>query len=673
MAALPLGRVACPELPRRVLAGKLVADFRLRSAVALDTAAPAAPSKQDMRSDLNAAIARGLQALQREQHAEGYWCYEFEADCTIPAEYILMMHFMDEVDEALEQKIAVYLRSHQTDDGGWSLYYGGALDLSCSVKAYYALKLAGDDPQAPHMSRAREAILENGGAACANVFTRITLALFAQVPWRAVPFIPVEIMLLPRWFPFHIRKVSYWSRTVMVPLFVLCSLKPKAANPKKVDILELFVTPPNEERNYFPIRSKLNMAFFWLDRMGRYLEPLVPGFVRKRAIRAAADFVIERLNGEHGLGGIFPAMVNAHEMLAVIGYPKDHPYRIHTRRALQKFLVIKDDHAYCQSCVSPVWDTSLACLAVQEASGDGDHAAVLKSLDWLKPLQLLSEPGDWQWQRPNLRGGGWAFEFRNDHYPDVDDTPVVAWAMLQSGKSRYRDSIERAAEWVCGMQSKNGGFGSFDVDNTRYYLNEIPFADHGALLDPPTSDVTARCVTFLSKLDRERFRPTIDAALEFLKQEQEQEGCWFGRWGTNFIYGTWSVLLALEAAGEQSEQAYVRRAVNWLKNVQREDGGWGESNVTYFEPQRAGQHTHSTSFQTAWALLGLMAAGEVRSESVARGIEYLDRTRQSDGLWFEPDFTAPGFPRVFYLKYHGYSRYFPLWALARFSTLTRPG
>ncbi|MDH3317610.1 MAG: squalene--hopene cyclase [Gammaproteobacteria bacterium] len=650
-----------------------MADLRLQSAVPLDIAPPAATSKQDVRSDLDAAIARGLKTLQQEQHAEGYWCYEFEADCTIPAEYILMMHFMDEVDEALEQKIAVYLRSHQADDGGWPLYYGGVLDLSCSVKAYYALKLAGDDPQAPHMIRAREAILENGGAACANVFTRITLALFAQVPWRAVPFIPVEIMLLPRWFPFHIRKVSYWSRTVMVPLFVLCSLKPKAANPKKVDILELFVNPPNKERNYFPIRSKLNLAFFWLDRMGRFLEPLVPGFVRKRAIRGAADFIIERLNGEHGLGGIFPAMVNAHEMLAVIGYPKDHPYRIYTKRALQKLLVLKQDHAYCQSCVSPVWDTSLACLTVQEASGDGDHAAVLKSLDWLKPLQLLSEPGDWQWQRPNLRGGGWAFEFRNDHYPDVDDTPVVAWAMLQSGKSRYRESIERAAEWICGMQSKNGGFGSFDVNNTRYYLNEIPFADHGALLDPPTSDVTARCVTFLSKLDRERFRPTIDAALEFLKQEQEQEGCWFGRWGTNFTYGTWSVLLALEAAGEQPEQAYVRRAVNWLKNVQREDGGWGESNVTYFEPQRAGQHIHSTSFQTAWALLGLMAAGEVRSESVARGIEYLRRTRQSDGLWFEPDSTAPGFPRVFYLKYHGYSRYFPLWALARFRTLTGPG
>jgi squalene-hopene/tetraprenyl-beta-curcumene cyclase len=629
-----------------------MADRRLQCALACDPAPPAVPSTLDAKLGLESTIARGLATLEREQQADGYWCYEFEADCTIPAEYILMMHFMDEVDQALERKLAVYLRSHQAADGGWPLYYGGSMDLSCSVKVYFALKLAGDDPEAPHMTMAREAILENGGAACANAFTRITLALFGQVPWRAVPFIPVEIMLLPSWFPFHIRKVSYWSRTVMVPLFVLCSLKAKAANPNYVSIRELFVTPPEEEKNYFPARSMLNRAFFWLDRIGRLIEPLVPGFVRRRAVRAATDFVIERLNGEDGLGGIFPAMVNAHEMLAVIPYPEDHPYRIYTKRALEKLLVIRDDQAYCQPCLSPVWDTGLACLTVQEASGE------------------LSEPGDWQWQRPNLRGGGWAFEFRNDHYPDVDDTPVVAWAMLKSGKIRYRESVERAAEWICGMQSNGGGFGSFDVNNTHYYMNEIPFADHGALLDFPTSDVTARCVTFLSRLDRERFRRTIDAALEFLKSKQDERGCWFGRWGTNYTYGTWSVLIALEAAGEPPEQSYIRRAANWLKSIQREDGGWGEDNVTYFEPQRAGQHSRSTAFQTAWALLGLMAAGEARSESVALGIDYLRRTQLSDGLWHDPDFTAPGFPRVFYLKYHGYSRYFPLWALARYRTLT---
>jgi squalene-hopene/tetraprenyl-beta-curcumene cyclase len=636
-----------------------------------DEYADEASEKPAGKRGLDAAISRALKGLLGEQFADGYWCYEFEADCTIPAEYILMMHFMNEIDAGLEQKIAVYLRSRQGGDGGWPLYYGGEIDISCSVKVYYALKIAGDDPDAPHMARAREAILARGGAVNANVFTHITLALFGQVPWRAVPFMPVEIMLLPRWFPFHISKVSYWSRTVMVPLFVICTLRPQAANPRGVGVRELFLTPPEEAQDYFHVRSRLNLYFLWLDRAGRALEPLIPGPLRRRALRKAENFVVRRLNGEDGLGGIFPAMVNAHEMFALLGYPPEHPYRKLTRRALHKLLVIKEDHAYCQPCLSPVWDTGLACLAVQEASRRGDTDAVIRGLDWLKPLQLLTEPGDWQWKRPGLRGGGWAFEFRNDPYPDIDDTPVIAWAMLQTGRPGYRESVERAAEWICGMQSANGGYASFDVDNTHYYLNEIPFADHGALLDPPTSDVTARCITFLSKLDRERYRPTIDRGIAFLKSEQEADGSWFGRWGTNFIYGTWSVLTALEAAGESPQQNTVRRAVDWLKRVQRDDGGWGEDNITYFEPQRAGQHVRSTSFQTAWALLGLMAAGEAGSAAVSAGVDYLKRTQRKRGLWFERDYTAPGFPRVFYLKYHGYSRYFPLWALARYRNLTK--
>jgi squalene-hopene/tetraprenyl-beta-curcumene cyclase len=620
---------------------------------------------------LDASIERAVRGLLAHQDVDGYWWYEFEADCTIPAEYILMMHFMGEVDEALEPKIAVYLRDHQVDEhGGWSLYYGGDFDLSCSIKAYYALKLVGDSPDEPHMVRARQAILEHGGAARANVFTRITLALFGQIPWRGVPFIPVEIMLLPKWFPFHIRKVSYWSRTVMVPLFVLCSLKPRAANPRGVHIRELFTTPPEQERNYFPIRSGLNRVFLVLDQVGRTLEPLVPRWLRQRAVKHAEEFVTERLNGEHGLGGIFPAMVNAHEMYAVLGYPADHPHRVQTKQALQSLLVVKEDHAYCQPCLSPIWDTVLACLSLQEVLG-GDDGDVLRALDWLGQRQLLEEPGDWQWTRPGLRGGGWAFEFRNDHYPDIDDTSAVGWAMVQSRTGRYGEAMEQAAEWIQGMQSHNGGWGSFDADNTYYYLNEIPFADHGALLDPPTSDVTARCVTFLSRLDGERWRPSIEAGIRFLREEQESDGSWFGRWGTNYVYGTWSVLEALAAAGEALDQPYIRLAVAWLKRVQRADGGWGETNDTYAYPALAGQSHVSTSFQTAWALLGLMAAGEADGDAVRRGVDYLLRTQRYDGLWHEPEFSAPGFPRVFYLKYHGYSKYFPLWALARYRNLCR--
>jgi squalene-hopene/tetraprenyl-beta-curcumene cyclase len=630
-----------------------------------------APEYAHLDEGLAGCIARAVDGLRSEQTREGYWSYEFEADCTIPAEYILMMHFMDEVDEDIEAKIAVYIRSKQGLDDGWSLYPGGELDLSCTVKAYYALKLAGDSPDAPHMVRAREAILARGGAVNANVFTKITLALFGQVPWRGVPFIPVEIMLLPRWFPFHISKVSYWSRTVMVPLFVLCTLKPTAANPRGIDVRELFAVPPEDETNYFPVRSVLNRIFLILDRMGRGLHKLVPGFIRRRAIKRAEDWIIDRLNGTDGLGAIFPAMVNAHEVLAILGYDADHPYRILTKDALRRLVVEKPEHAYCQPCVSPVWDTGLACLALQEADERTNHPSVLRGLDWLKPRQLLDEVGDWSERRPGVRGGGWPFQFGNDHYPDIDDTPVVAWSMLETGEDRYHESIERAAEWICGMQSENGGYGSFDADNTYYYLNEIPFADHGALLDPPTSDVTARCVTFLSKLDRERFRDTIDRSIAFLYREQESDGCWFGRWGTNYIYGTWSVLVAMEAAGEDRRTPSIRRAVSWLQTMQQADGGWGESNHSYFEPSEAGRGEDSTAYQTAWALLGLMAAGEVRSAAVGRGVAFLEQHQAADGLWDDDTFTCPGFPRVFYLKYHGYTRYFPLWALARYRRLLK--
>lgn len=637
----------------------------LSEAELISTAQAQIFTAQDSDSSLEEAIDRACTALKSEQQADGYWCYEFEADCTIPAEYVLMMHFMDEVDEALEEKIAVYLRRKQNDQGGWPLYKDGESDLSCTVKSYYALKLIGDNPHSEHMRQARDWILSQGGAAHANVFTHITLALFGQIPWDAVPFIPVEIVLLPKWFPFHLSKVSYWSRTVMVPLFILCTLKPRAANPRNVDVSELFKVPPFEEQDYFPVRSGLNRFFYYLDRTGRYLEPLVPGFVRARAIRRAREWFVERLNGEEGLGGIFPAMANAHEALKTMGFGPEHPWREQTRAALENLLVIKDGEAYCQPCLSPVWDTGLASLALQEALG-GDDPQVRRALDWIKPLQLLDQPGDWRDSRPDLRGGGWAFEFRNDHYPDIDDTPVVAWAMLNSASAEFNNSIERAAEWICGMQSRNGGWASFDVDNTCYYLNEIPFADHGALLDPPTADVTARCIGFLSLLDRKRFRSTVTAGLAYLKAEQEPEGCWFGRWGSNYIYGTWSVLTALELAGESPDQAYIQRAVAWLKSVQQADGGWGESNYSYIDPNAKGRAGKNTCVQTAWAVLGLIAAGEVDSQAVTNGVNYLLEQQSVGGLWSDWGHNAPGFPRVFYLKYHGYSRYFPLWALARY-------
>ena len=631
-------------------------------------------TKTPVGSALDNGVEAARDALISRQAAQGYWLFELEADCTIPAEYIMMMHFLDEIDAPLERKLAVYLRSRQSAHGGWPLYHGGDFNISCSVKAYYALKLAGDASQAPHMIRARDAILQRGGAARSNVFTRIALALFGQLPWRGVPYIPVEIMLLPKWFPFHIDKVAYWSRTVMVPLFILCTRKPVAKNPRGVAVRELFTTPPEEERHYFRDAVKqggmLARVFLVADRLGRLIDPLIPGRMRERATRRAEAWMLERLNGEDGLGAIFPAMVNALEAMTILGYPATDSRRVTAKRALQKLLVVGPHSAYCQPCVSPVWDTALASLAMQEAGDAAASGAATRALDWLQTEQVLDEPGDWQVNRPGVAGGGWAFQFANPHYPDLDDTAVVAWAMHQAHNSdEYTESVRRALDWLVGMQSEDGGFAAFDADNTYYSLNRIPFADHGALLDPPTSDVTARVVTVLARVGRPEDKAALARAIAYLRAEQEADGSWFGRWGTNYIYGTWSVLTALSLAAGRQDPA-VRRAVDWLKSRQNADGGWGESNDSY---ARAAIKAASTPYQTAWALLGLLAAGEAESDAVRSGVDHLLRTQGADGLWSDPHFTAPGFPRVFYLRYHGYSGYFPLWALAAYRTLTRRG
>jgi squalene-hopene/tetraprenyl-beta-curcumene cyclase len=505
------------------------------------------------------------------------------------------------------------------------------------------------------------------------------LALFGQLPWRGVPYIPVEIMLLPRWFFFHLDKVSYWSRTVMVPLFILCTRKPLAKNPRNVHILELFTTPPEVERDYFHDSLQqgglLGRVLLVVDRLSRMIvEPLIPKSMRARATRRAEQWMLDRLNGEDGLGAIFPAMVNALEAMTILGYAADDPRRVTAKRALQKLLVIGPSSAYCQPCVSPVWDTGLASLAMQETGCDTSINASTRALDWLQTEQLFDEPGDWQVNRPALPGGGWAFQFANSYYPDLDDTAVVAWAMHQAPNAAdYAESVRRALDWLVGMQSENGGFAAFDADNTSHYLNKIPFADHGAMLDPPTSDVTARVATVLARIGRPQDRPALNRALDYLRAEQEPDGSWFGRWGTNYIYGTWSVLTALAQAGVATQDAVVRRAVDWLRLNQNPDGGWGESNDSYAKGPRTATKSASTPYHTAWAVLALLAAGEASSDVVRRGVNHLMRTQQPDGLWSDPSFTAPGFPRVFYLKYHGYSGYFPLWALSAFRSLTRSG
>jgi squalene-hopene/tetraprenyl-beta-curcumene cyclase len=542
------------------------------------------------------------------------------------------------------------------------------------VKAYFALKMIGDSTQADHMRRAREAIRARGGAETSNVFTRCLLALYGIVPWRAVPVMPIEIMLLPKWFPFHLDKISYWSRTVIVPLLVLMAKKPRARNPKGVRIDELFLEPPLA-LGPTPKAPQQKASWFWffraVDNVLRATEPFFPDRARQRAIDQAVAWVGERLNGEDGLGAIFPAMANSVMMYAVLGYPESDPQRAIARQSIEKLLVVHDHEAYCQPCVSPIWDTGLTAHALLEAGGERTVAQVKRGLDWLVPMQVLNVRGDWIARRPNLRPGGWAFQYANPHYPDVDDTAVVAMAMERMQglvNVDYQTQIDRAQEWIVGMQSSNGAWGAFDADNEYHYLNNIPFADHGALLDPPTEDVSARCLSMLGQLG-DTSSDTVKRGVDYLRRTQLADGSWYGRWGMNYIYGTWSVLCALNAVGIDGQAPEMRKAVDWLAAIQNKDGGWGEDGSSYKLDYRGYEPAPSTASQTAWALLGFMAAGAADHPAVARGAKYLADTQGEDGFWNEPRYTATGFPRVFYLRYHGYSKFFPLWALARYRNL----
>jgi len=618
---------------------------------------------------LEEGISRAASALLAYQRRDGHFVFPLEADATIPAEYVLLEHYLDRIDAPLQQKIGVHLRAIQGSHGGWPLFHGGALNISASVKAYFALKAIGDSPDAPHMRRAREAILAAGGAERTNVFTRVQLALFGAAPWRAAPVMPIEIMLLPRWFFFHLSKVSYWSRTVIVPLLVLMALKPRARNPRRIEIAELFRTPPGAIRDWIqaPDNSLPGKIFVALDGILRRVEPFAPKSLRSRALARAVAFVLERRNGEDGLGAIYPAMANTVMMFDALG--RDDEAAATAWEAVRKLLVVSPDRAWCQPCVSPVWDTGLAGHALAEA-GHGVEAAA--SAAWLAPLQITDLIGDWAMARPNTRPGGWAFQYANPHYPDVDDTAVVGMLLHRTGNPAHQDAIARAAEWIIGMQSRNGGWGAFDADNTHNVLNHIPFADHGALLDPPTADVTARCVSFLAQIGHRPEEPVMARAIRYLEAEQEAEGSWFGRWGTNYIYGTWSVLCAFNAAGIPREASSIRRAVAWLLSCQREDGGWGEDCETYAQAPH-GRYHESTPSHTAWALLGLMAGGEIAHPAVARGISWLLARLEKNGEWPEDAYNAVGFPRVFYLHYHGYRLYFPLLALARYRDLRERG
>ncbi|MBV9841980.1 MAG: squalene--hopene cyclase [Sphingomonadaceae bacterium] len=627
---------------------------------------------------LESAIGSARDALLAAQQPDGHWVFELEADATIPAEYILLRHYLGEpVDAEVEAAIGRYLRRSQSAvHHGWPLFHAGAFDISASVKAYFALKMIGDDPAAPHMARARAAILEAGGLYATNVFTRIQLALYGDLPWSAVPELPLALMIAPRWFPIHLSKMSYWARTVIVPLLVLMHLRPRARNANGIHVPELM--GPKDAKPPRASQGKLAwlLGFGALDIFLKRFRSFWLAKVEKQALDAAIAFVTERLNGVDGLGAIYPAMANSVMMFDALGYAPDHPQRALARESVERLLVRRSDgEIYCQPCVSPVWDSALAAHAMLEAGDEESEAAAVRALDWLKPRQELDVKGDWADARPDVRPGGWAFQYNNAHYPDLDDTAVVVMALDRAARGNPDDEtarrIARGREWIEGLQSKGGGFAAFDADNTFYYLNDIPFADHGALLDPPTVDVAARCVSMLAQLGEPLDSPRMKDALAYLEREQEAEGSWWGRWGVNYIYGTWSALCALNAAGVDPQHRMMRKAVDWLVAIQNEDGGWGEGCESYALDRQRHEKLMSVASQTAWALLGLMAAGEVDHPAVTRGIAWLQQHQGEDGLWGQEHYTGGGFPRVFYLRYHGYPKYFPLWALARYRNLKR--
>ncbi|NDV23796.1 squalene--hopene cyclase [Desulfovibrio sp. JC022] len=651
------------------------------------------------------ALNRVMKRFRSLQSPDGYWVFALEADVTIPSEYIMFNRFLGrKMDKGLAERLGNYIRAKQMPDGGWPLHDDdGPVNISASVKAYMALKILGDDKDAEHMVRARQIILAKGGAETSNVFTRICLATFGQIPWHCPPAMPIEIVLLPKWFFFHLDKVSYWSRSVIYPLLIIyakqpvCRLRPEEAVP------ELFCKPAEEHIHIDKYRDKgwRKNLFILLDRVLKRTMHLVPKSINKKALNYAEEWTREHMAGRGGIGAIFPAMANAVTALSLLGYDESDPDFARGMQSVDDLMVDKFhvpekspwehtvitggaelsaapeldlspnhgtaenlEQAMCQPCNSPIWDTCLALSAMMEAGEDHDSKCTQQSLKWLWDQQIFFR-GDWISKAPKLEGGGWAFQFENTFYPDLDDTAMVLMAMCRAGvldQPEHNENFVKGVNWLIGMQSSNGGWAAFDIDNCAEYLNDIPFADHGALLDPPTSDLTARVIELLGVIGYDKsFRPIKDG-IEFLKKEQEDDGSWFGRWGVNYIYGTWSVLCGLRQAGEDMNSSYVCKAVEWFENHQNKDGGWGESCLSYNDKNYAGLGD-STASQTSWALLGLMAAGRVHSKAVSRGVRYLLENQKDDGSWDETLYTGTGFPRVFYLRYHGYSQYFPMWAL----------
>jgi squalene-hopene/tetraprenyl-beta-curcumene cyclase len=618
---------------------------------------------------VNKARDRAADALLALQNHEGYWWAELESNVTITAEYLMLHHFLGLPKDKFPGLVREIL-SQQLENGGWSLWYGDGGNLSTSVEAYQALKMAGLSADDPRLTKARQFILERGGALASRVFTRINLALFGQVSWKGIPLLPVEFMLLPPWSGFSVYEFSSWSRATMIPLSIVMAHRPVCPLPPSQGVAELFLHPDEPFRRHRVTWKKggpaLENFFVLVDRLLKIYARLSWALLRSFAIHKAEEWILAHQEETGDWGGIQPAMVNSLLALACQGYKANHRVIQRGLAALEAFTLKLGDRLRLQSCISPVWDTGLAVRALVAAGFPPQHLALAKATDWLLANQIF-KPGDWCIKRPHLAPGGWAFEFVNNWYPDVDDSAVVLMALKEAlvDPASHQTALETGIAWCLGMQSKNGGFASFDADNTKNWLNAIPFSDLKALIDPPTEDVTGRVLEMMGTYGLPASHPAAVQALAIIKKWQQPDGSWWGRWGVNYIYGTWSVLLGLKAIGVDMQLPMVRQAVAWLSNCQNPDGGWGECCESYRYPKLRGKGP-STASQTAWAVMGLVAAGEATSPAVKAGIEYLVKTQKKDGRWEENYFTGTGFPSHFMIRYHLYRDVFPLMALGMY-------
>jgi squalene-hopene/tetraprenyl-beta-curcumene cyclase len=624
----------------------------------------------DLASRVAAAVDGARKFLFSRQHDEGYWCGELEADTTLESDYILLQTLLGTGNPERFQKCCNWILQHQNEDGGWGIYADAPSNISASVKAYFGLKLSGYKPDHPALVRARKKILEMGGVTEANTFTKIYLCFLGQYDYDGVPAIPPEIVLFPNWFWFNIYEISSWSRAILVPLSICYAKKPLKKIPAEHGVDELFVGGRDKSRMRLHWSQNLvswRNFFLVLDRMTHWFEAVHIRPLRWLALKRAEQWMLERFEMSDGLGAIFPSMLNAIIALRCLGYSLDDPQVIRAIDELEKLGIEEGDTFRMQPCKPPIWDTAYALFALGEAGVPPTDSRMVKCADWVLQKQVRNV-GDWKVKNPKGQPGGWYFEFNNEFYPDVDDSAMVCLGLsrVEHPNGRYqRESVQRAIDWIFSMQCKNGGWGSFDKDNDKMVFQHIPFADHNAMLDPPTVDITGRILEMLATYGYDRNDPRVKKALKFIRAEQEPDGSWFGRWGVNYIYGTMQVLRGLEAMGVDHHEPYVQQGAEWLRMFQNSDGGWGETCGSYDDSTTKGVGP-STPSQTAWAVMGLLAASDTRSDSVARGIAYLLRTQKKDGSWDEPQFTGTGFPRVFYLLYHMYRQYFPLIALTTY-------